>query len=39
MKERQKTRERESGTGIIIPIPRRLPRPRGPERGGGGFER
>ena len=38
MRERQETRERESGPSIIIPIPR-LPRPRGPERGGGGFER
>ena len=39
MRERQETRERESGPSIIIPIPPRLPRPRGPERGGGGFER
>ena len=36
MKERQETGERESGPSIIIPI---SPRPRGPERGGGGFER
>ncbi len=36
MRERQETGERESGPSIIIPIP---PRPRGPERGGGGFER
>ena len=38
MRERQETAERESGPSIIIPIPR-PPRPRGPERGGGGFER
>ncbi len=38
MRERQETRELERGPGIIIPIPR-PPRPRGPERGGGGFER
>jgi len=38
MRERQATRERESGPSIIIPIPRPR-RPRGPERGGGGFER
>ena len=36
MRERQETAERESGPSIIIPI---SPRPRGPERGGGGFER
>ncbi len=38
MREREQTRERERGQSIIIPIPR-PPRPRGPERGGGGFER
>ena len=38
MRERQATRERASGPSIIIPIPRPR-RPRGPERGGGGFER
>ena len=36
MRERQETGERESGPSIVIPI---SPRPRGPERGGGGFER
>ncbi len=36
--EREQTRERERGPSIIIPIPR-PPRPRGPERSGGGFER
>ena len=38
MREREQTRERKSGPSIIIPIPRPR-RPRGPERGGGGFER
>ena len=38
MRERQETGERESGPSIVIPIPRPR-RPRGPERGGGGFER
>ncbi len=38
MSEREQMRERERGPSIIIPVPR-LPRPRGPERGGGGFER
>ena len=38
MRERQERGERESGPSIIIPIPRPR-RPRGPERGGGGFER
>ncbi len=38
MRERQEARERESRPSIVIPIPR-PPRPRGPERGGGGFER
>ncbi len=36
MRERQETGERESGPSIIIPI---SPRRKGPERGGGGFER
>ena len=39
MKERQETAERERGrtfTRMVVPRP---PRPRGPERGGGGFER
>ena len=36
MRERQETGERESRPSIVIPI---SPRPRGPERGGGGFER
>ena len=36
MRERQEAGERESGPSIIIPT---SPRPRGPERGGGGFER
>jgi hypothetical protein len=39
MRERQETAERERGrtiARIVIPPP---PRPRGPERGGGGFER
>ena len=38
-REREQTRERERGrtiTRIVVPRP---PRPRGPERGGGGFER
>ncbi len=39
MRERQETRERERGPSIPIRISPRLPRPRGPERGGGGFER
>ena len=38
MRERQEARERESGRSIVIPVPR-PPRPRGPERGGSGFER
>ena len=38
MRERQETGERESGPSIVVPIPR-PPRPRGLERGGGGFER
>ena len=38
MRERQATGERESGPSIVIPIPEPR-RPRGPERGGGGFER
>ena len=38
MRERRETGERESGPSIVIPIPRPRP-PRGPERGGGGFER
>ena len=38
MRERQETGERESGPSIVIPVPRPRP-PRGPERGGGGFER
>ncbi len=38
MREREETRERERGPSIVIPIPRPH-RPRGPERGGGGFER
>ncbi len=38
MRERQETRERECGPSIVITVPR-PPRPRGPERGGGGFER
>ena len=38
MRERQATGERERGP-TITPVPPRLPRPRGPERGGGGFER
>ncbi len=39
MREREQTRERARGqtiTRIVVPPP---PRPRGPERGGGGFER
>ena len=39
MREREQIRERERGqtiTRIVVPRP---PRPRGPERGGGGFER
>jgi len=37
MEERQETRERDrTVTRIVVPSP---PRPRGPERGGGGFER
>ncbi len=36
MREREETGDRESGPSIVIPI---SPRPRGPERGGGGFER
>ena len=39
MREREGTGERESGPSIIIPISPRPRRPRGPERGGGGFER
>ncbi|MCY3546922.1 MAG: hypothetical protein OXH49_08570, partial [Gemmatimonadetes bacterium] len=38
-REREQARERERGptiTRIVVPRP---PRPRGPERGGGGFER
>ena len=38
MRERQETGERERGR-TITPVPSRLPRPRGPERGGGGCER
>ena len=38
MREREQMRERERGPSIVIPVPR-PPRPRGPERGGGGFER
>ena len=38
MRERQEMMERERRPSIVIPIPR-PPRPRGPERGGGGFER
>ncbi len=38
MREREPTWERERGRAIT-PVPPRLPRPRGPERGGGGFER
>ena len=38
MREREQTRGRECGRSIVIPIPRPR-RPRGPERGGGGFER
>ena len=38
MREREQTRERERGR-TITPVPPRLSRPRGPERGGGGFER
>ncbi len=36
MREREETGDRESGPSIVIPI---SPPPRGPERGGGGFER
>ena len=38
MREREPIWERERGR-TITPVPPRLPRPRGPERGGGGFER
>ena len=38
MRERQETAERERGR-TVTPTPIRPPRPRGPERGGGGFER
>ena len=38
MRERKPTRGRERDR-TITPVPPRLPRPRGPERGGGGFER
>ncbi len=38
MKERQEMMERERRPSIVIPVPR-PPRLRGPERGGGGFER
>ena len=38
MREREQTRGRERGR-TITPTPIRPPRPRGPERGGGGFER
>ena len=38
MRERQETRERERGR-TLTPVPPRLPRPRGPERGGRGFAR
>ncbi len=38
MRERQEARERESGRSVTR-IPIRPDRPRGPERGGGGFER
>ena len=40
MREREPTWERErERRRTITPVPPRLPRPRGPERGGGGFER
>ena len=38
MKERERTWGREHGRSITR-IPHRRPPPRGPERGGGGFER
>ncbi|MDE2872940.1 MAG: relaxase/mobilization nuclease domain-containing protein [Gemmatimonadota bacterium] len=38
MRERQETAERERGRSVTR-IPPRPPQPRGPERGGGGFER
>ena len=39
MREREQTRERERGRAVTRIVVPRLPRPRGPERGGGGFER